>query len=351
MNLYNFEHKPNFEKLKEDNLEYKSTLLHFYNWASDTYSVNDLKKWVLFYLQSKNKEFEYLNNIPEYKFSLIGKIAYLLNNNYFVSDHSLDNFNKKLNELKNETKSIIKEDHVKYKKYPYTLLDKVKDTLEDLVATQKLTQENMSELLFNQNLTYSDYQEIISYFKLCLNEWVSNDHDLVEMQDLVKDEKKKEIINSYKLIIKFCELSLDNLKASKLTKKKRIKYSEQKAFKKASKVENKKIDLNHNLVSLPADQIVGSNMAIIFNTKNNRTYTFYPKENETLSIRGKSIVNYDEEKSFGKVLRNTTKDLAMIKSATSIKRIEVILAQTLKGVKHKAKSIINSDTLILKVFK
>lgn len=351
MNLYNLENPPNFDKLKNDNEEYKSTLVHFYNWSSENHSVKDLKNFTINYLESQKKDFSFLDNIPDYKFSLIGKIAYLLNNNYFVSLHSLESFDKKLKMFKEEKKQDIVVVNQKYTKIPYTLYDKIVDSLEDLVILGKLNQENMSDLLFDENLSYSDYQNIIKYFKDCVDEWTSSDVDCQEMQNLIDKDRKKKIINSYKLIIKFCELSLHNLKATKLNKKNKFSFSERKTLKKASKVENKKIDLTYNLVSLPPSQIIGCSVAILFNSKNKRTIVFYAKDDEKLSVKGKSIINYDETKSFSKILKNPDKDLQSIKTANNLNRINILFSDTLKGAKHKIKTpIINPHTLILKIF-
>lgn len=81
--------------------------------------------------------------------------------------------------------------------------------------------------------------------------------------------------------------------------------------------------------TLPATKIHGSSMALIFDSKTRRVSIFVAESGKTLSVKGKSIINFDETKSKSKVLRkpeDQLKDLCTGAKTNIMKKIDAIKA-------------------------
>jgi hypothetical protein len=171
------------------------------------------------------------------------------------------------------------------------------------------------------------------------------------MREIAGETRSNIIKSAYRLIIKIIGMVGENIKAERASSKKAKTFKEVRIEKKVKGIKTKKIDTEFNIVSLPADEIIGSKVLLTFNTKTRRLGYFVAKEGMTLSVKGSSIIDFDEEKSMSKILRNTDRDLAPFRAAKNERRIEVLITDTIKGVRHAVTGRLNSDTTILKAFK
>ena len=123
-----------------------------------------------------------------------------------------------------------------------------------------------------------------------------------------------------------------------------------KAVKAAEKLSVKVIDSDTNMASINPAQLPGANLAVIYNSKDRKAMVYYAAKDETLSIKGTKIINFDESRSFAKTLRKPKDILPGVRDAVTTRRIDVIF-EDIKGKTHTVNGRIGKEMLIVKVFK
>jgi len=157
-------------------------------------------------------------------------------------------------------------------------------------------------------------------------------------------KQKKAYLNFVQSILNDCSAYLGNArKQTKLRKprKKKLKSAEQLA----SKVRFKESDTELKLTSVTPASIVGAHSVWLFNTKT-RKITYL--EGDKLSIKGTTIIDFDTDKSFSKIIRKpeTLADLLNTPRAKMLKDI-----RTLKTKATPANGRLSADVLILRANK
>jgi len=92
---------------------------------------------------------------------------------------------------------------------------------------------------------------------------------------------------------------------------------------------------------------VGAKELWIFNTKTRKLGKYVAKEFSELTVKGTSIVNFDEAKSVQKTLRKPEEQLKEFKSAGKVQLRKFL--EDIKAVDIKLNGRINEDTILLKV--
>lgn len=123
---------------------------------------------------------------------------------------------------------------------------------------------------------------------------------------------------------------------------------DRKGEKAASKVTYKDEDAEFGIRSVDPTNVVGAEVAVVFNTKNRHCEVYFAKADSKLSIQGARITNYDEVKSVGKTIRQPDTDLPHWTKASSIRRLEVMLKDT-SGKSWELAGKLNRNTVIIKV--
>lgn len=116
----------------------------------------------------------------------------------------------------------------------------------------------------------------------------------------------------------------------------------------AARVSYKDEDTNLGISSVDPTNLVGSQAAVIFNTKNRHCEIYMAKQGQTLSIHGSRIVNFDEAASTGRTLRKPESDLPHWTRASTVRRLEVLISST-NGKKWQVTGKLNKNCVIVKV--
>lgn len=127
-----------------------------------------------------------------------------------------------------------------------------------------------------------------------------------------------------------------------------IETMDLKGEKAASKVAYKATDDSLGISSIDPTNIVGSEITVLFNTKNRRLEVYRAKEGQKLSVHGMKITNYDEQKSVGKTIRKPEEVVQGWIRATTVKRTEVLLSG-INGKSWELTGKMNKNTLVIKV--
>ena len=123
------------------------------------------------------------------------------------------------------------------------------------------------------------------------------------------------------------------------------------SIKQASKAQYKQLDMDTAVASMSPAMIPGSKMVLLYNAKTRKLSYYTAEATAVLEIKGSKILNFDANDSYAKTLRKPKQILASLRDAVTIKRIDIVLGDYIKGKKHEVTGKLTKDTLILKVIR
>jgi hypothetical protein len=172
------------------------------------------------------------------------------------------------------------------------------------------------------------------------------DEQLVEGYSNFKKPELKKFIGFVENILTSAKKYTQNVKAMKVRKPRKLKVKS--AAQLTTKVKFCKSFPELKLVSVDPTSIVGAQSVWIYNTKYRKLGVYIAAPNQTLSIKGTTIINYNEELSLHKTLRKPEIQLNEFTNAN-----KVTLRKFLENINGKAATLngrLNEDTVILKAF-
>ncbi len=153
----------------------------------------------------------------------------------------------------------------------------------------------------------------------------------------------KKITQFYSEIISACDMLAQE---AKVNRKPRAKKPTDKA-KLVAKVKYSKQDDKLKLVSINPVDIIGAKELWVFNVKTRKLGKYVASEYSDLSVKGTSIVNFDENKSVAKTLRKPEEQLKEFKSAGKVALRKFL--DDIKAVDIKLNGRLNEETILLRV--
>lgn len=311
------------------------------NWANVMFDTETLKQHFVEYAKKNNYNITFVKEIPAYYFNTLGKLAYLFNNDRIISEDVQESFDKAhfrliddyLYHLENQRQEIVEdekisaEDRYKFQYWNlYSDIDRLygktkDDVLEILTKTKppipvlKHLHEHYSELVQQHPKT-----DKIGKFLQMVMETVN---DQMNTATIIKQSNRK-------------------------PRKARVK-KEAPASKLVSNLKFMKQDDSIGMVSINPEAIIGAKSILIFNTTTRKFGVFHASDPSGLSVKGTTIINFDESKSIAKTMRKPKEQLPSMISAT-LPRVGVLMKE-IKAVETQLKGRINEDILILKAYK
>jgi hypothetical protein len=154
-----------------------------------------------------------------------------------------------------------------------------------------------------------------------------------------------------KKVLAFYEKLMADLDAytqtKKVERKARVKKSPSKD-KLVSKMRYLKEDKTLKITSVNPVDIVGASKLWVYNTKTRKLYRYQAEElTGTLTVKGTTIVGYDEVKSVGKTVRKPAEVLAKFMKASKVQLRKFL--DDINAVEARANGRINEDCVLLKV--
>jgi len=171
-----------------------------------------------------------------------------------------------------------------------------------------------------------------------------NDAQLKEAYRGFNKTRLKQIVAFYEKLWQ----DLDSYAQSKkVARKVRVKKSPTKD-KIVAKLKYRKEDRELKLTSINPVDIVGAQRLWVYNTKSRKLYRYQADElAATLTVRGTTIVGYDEAKSVGKTIRKPAEVLAKFMKASKVQLRKFL--EDINAVESRANGRINEDIILLKV--
>lgn len=140
-----------------------------------------------------------------------------------------------------------------------------------------------------------------------------------------------------------CMLVID---ASKAKRKPRAKKSPSKE-KLVAKLKYKQIDEKYQIASINPTEMIESTEIWVFNTKNRKLGRYIAADDsKVMTVKGNSIIGFDQKNSIQKTLRKPEDVLKEVKSAGKIKLRKFL--DDIKTTETKLNGRLNSDTLIIR---
>jgi len=333
------------------------------NWYSNNQANKEAREYFLQYLEQNNYSQEQIKIIKHSDWpTTVGWCARI---NTIVKDGSkkCDEYIKKVIAecIKNPPKQIIEQEE----KLKPTIQDHLKEQLNDVYSEIEYQLDCFLEnKCFNKN--NFDVYEFLTEKNVhwILAEKISNHYISTTLQELNSafNQEDEQLVEAYshlmgielKRFIYFVERIVYQSKQYKEEKqktqvalrkprRKKVKTPEQLT----SKVKYKPEDEQFNLKSIPPKEIIGAIQLVVFNTKTRMLGTYICSNNHGLTVKGTTILNFDEVASIAKKLRKPKEVLPKV-----VNQGKTALRNTLEKIRAKEKALngrINSDTLLLKV--
>jgi hypothetical protein len=240
------------------------------------------------------------------------------------------------------------QDRVREATYPMT------DEIEDAIESFTIDPESFDPKAFKVLNLLKGKQAKAAHARIIKEFYKRQYEEYLELQEGKCEQLKegyrhlskaqvKKIIVFYHEIISACEMLMQEAKINKKPRTKKAVPAE----KIVAKLKYKKADEPLKLVSVNPVDIVGAKELWIFNTKTRKLGKYVATEFAELSVKGTSIVNFDEIKSVQKTLRKPDEQLKEFKAAGKVVLRKFL--EDIKAVDIKLNGRINEDTVLLKV--
>lgn len=223
-------------------------------------------------------------------------------------------------------------------------------------ASQNVTQAHARKIKSFYERDMSDVHDLINMpTSAKLKKMNENDQDwweqLKEAYSHVSKPDAKKLHSAYQAIIDACDMVIESSKATRKTRKPKVKSAE----KQVEKLKYKKQDDKYSLVSVNPASIIGASELWVFNVKTRKIGKYValhsdPKglqrEGAGLSVKGTTIQGFDEDKSVQKTLRKPEEHLKEFKAAGKVALRKFM--SNLTTIDTKLSGRINADTVLLK---
>lgn len=337
--------EPYFKEVPTD-IEIVKTL----NWYNYFYSTEDAKKWTIQWLKSQKKTIDNISKVSHDKFPLwVGMTCRQLIRGSIFPDSWVEKLNNKIKELSN------------------TIHTEVKDKLSAHI-TDKGDEKRDNFIAYIEDLLDQFYLNNYKFFDHGLLYWIKQHHlskrtvleasvrylELKEELDGNSTETEgysRLTVKQYQDYKKFVNSILETIitycqdKTIAQTPRKPRKKKEKSPIQLTKKV--KYLSEYNKIKSVDPTAIIGAQQVWFYNTK----YKVLTKleSNGKLSIKGTTVIGFDEKSSECKRLRKPDEVISKVLNGGKIILRKIFKELSTKEVTPKGR--LNSDTIILRVIK
>lgn len=333
-----------------------SKLIRAYSWYNVNYTLDEGREWFYNYLTLNNYSNADITKFKSVEIPMVVcSISRLLSRDIEVPARTYTFFKTF---LQNTLSSKTKNEELKVKRsYTYVKLPSVDNKIE---AIMQNIEDSIDAFHKTGSFNYSLYNDIKSYeikspsVQIIYTNLLPRIQQIVEAVDSPKSDIKEyftsytkgqfaKLVDFYRMLDTDCKKALLATKIIRKNRKKKTISSEKvlKSFK------YQKEDKTLKTVSIDPSRIINSSTLVTFNTKYKRMAVFVAKEGEKLSVKGTSIINYDESKSGMKRVKKSEEAISSILSGTPNSILKTF--SKLKNDSTVPTNRINEDTLLLRV--
>jgi hypothetical protein len=331
--------------------------LNWYNYHSST---KESKAFTLSYLKeikAPKTDIEILEKVSDEHFQNLGFVVRMKLRGAPLSKKNEQWITEFIGTLKTKIKASVPvestaptisiQERVELKSKEY--IAEIEAAIDDCLFVRDFTVFEPYELMQSLGVKGAHTPHIIKFFEGRLSEieevQKTKDEDLKEGYSNFSKTHLKEYSKLISSIISDASKLAHNAKATRKPRKVKAKPVD----KVISKLQFKKDDNGFKIVSIDPTNIVGASQLWIFNTKTRKLGVYNAIDSSGLSVKGTSIVNYNEATSIQKTVR---KPEAVLPNC--LKGGKIILKKLLPEINAVEQTLtgrINSDIVLLRVIK
>jgi hypothetical protein len=334
----------------------KLNMVSSLNWYNQNRDSKFAIKSIQDYLR-KNK-IKVDSDIVNKQISTFGFLCRLKNNGAIFSESDDIGFNNYLRKMRDAIPEIIIEE---------------KTVVTNVISIQDRINEKTSEIIGELEGHFDDFilngftkpasaygimhgrikgvhaNKVMEFYKKKRQEYSylidTDDKDLKEGYSNFNKTQLKKLVTFCDSVITDCIKLNDESKVTRKPKKRKKKTPDQLVNKLIFCAESDP----HKIKSINPAEIIGASQLWIFNTKNRKLGVYNTLDAEGLSVKGTTIINFDEVKSVMKTLRKPETILPEIIKGGKVYMRNVMT--TINSVEMQMNGRINKDIVILRVIK
>ena len=323
----------------------RTNMLQTFNWYNENKEIKNMRKFISQYSTKKfsKKIAELIDKVPDMELSMtMCTVAKLIQSGCKVTKEYSDFLDRRIKEITSKYDLVdVKETKVEKDRFSPLIADT--DDMLDAFYRSNYKDDPIEyyKYLSEKGFKPGEVREAVMYYEPILEELQNEPSEITR-----KQKKAYEVF--LKTILDDCISYLSNTrKTNKLRKprKKKVKSADQLV----SKVQFKATDPTLKISSVPPTQIVGASYVWVYNTKYARLTYLVAPDNQSLSIKGTTVQNFDEKKSLIKKIRKPEKNLSELLNMGKVAMLKAFLSLKTKPI--LANGRLNKETVILKVGK
>lgn len=350
-NVVMYGHEPKFDR-ELSKIELMATL----NWYTQNKDTRDAVKYANDYFK-KNYKLNVENVIKEYP-TTFGFVCRILSNGGIINEKDITWFNETILKIKNDLANYKVEVVVDDKPVMPNIQDRIKEKASECIGELEglLDEYTLSKFTSNPkpygvmhtlNIKGVHTNRILEHWKRIRAEYdtvLTTEDELIKegYSNFSKTEIKK-IVGFCDSIITDCMKVVDEANKSRKPRQRKQKTPEQLVSK------LKYLDKHEALVSENPKDIIGAIQLWVYNTKSRKLGCYNADDASGLSVKGSSIIGFNESKSTQKKLRKPEVTLPEI-----LKGGKVYLRTALDDIKAVPATLngrLNTDTILLRIIK
>lgn len=337
----------------------KELFLRLLNWYSQNKDSKDSQKWAADYFKKKLKHPIVVSQLKKCPTNF-GFICRMVSNGSILEAKDQLWFENQIKKIKETKEEVIIETSSEVIKPTINIQDRIREKASDCIGelngavddfitsgftsnvspygimhTKAIKGVHVSHILNWAKKFRSEFDEVLNTKDAQLKEGYSN---------FTKPQLKKMVAFGDLIISDAMKISGEALKTRKIRKRK-VKSPDELVAK--VKVLDKFDELK--LVSIPTREIIGAMQLWVYNVKTRKLGCYHAEDVGGFSVKGTSLINFNESKSLQKKLRKPEVSLPEIMKAG-----KVLLRNYIDGIRAVESSLtgrLNSDTILLRSLK
>jgi hypothetical protein len=350
-NVVMYGHEPKFDR-ELSKIELMSTL----NWYTQNKDTKDAVKYANDYFK-KNHKLNVDSVIKNYS-TTFGFVCRILNNGGSVNEKELVWFNETIVKIKEDLAKPKVDVVVDDKPVQPNIQDRIREKasecigeleglLDEYILSKFTSNPKPYGIMHTLNIKGVHTNRILEHWKRIRSDY---DNALTTEDELIKEGYSNFSKTEIKKIVGFCDSVItDAMKVvSEANKTRKPRQRKQKSPEQlVSKL--KYLDKHEELVSENPKDIIGALQLWVYNTKSRKLGCYNAEDASGLSVKGSSIISFNESKSIQKKLRKPEVTLPEV-----LKGGKVYLRTALDDIKAVASTLngrLNTDTILLRIIK
>jgi hypothetical protein len=335
-------------------------LVKAYNWYNAIFDSADSKKFTIEYLKSikfDKDNVDQLSSVDPWYSLNVGWNCRILSNGGHLSSDILDRMWQKINNLASAAKAkaqkeLSLEKQKSETKPRDTSLEKTYDIITDLEneLDRLYAESNNNKIIFKASEWFktrgvkpAQAKHISRYFEPIYEEFLG----AIEGKDAQLKEGysrwKKPTLRSHLEILSDIIAQSETIKIVRKPRKKKVKPPAQIV----KSLKYKVSDDEYKLTSIKPTDIVGCNQLWVFNSKYRTLAVYNASEKSGLTIKGTSLLGFDEKTSVTKKLRKPKEQIQSLLDSGKVSLRKYM--SDIKSVAKLATGRINNDVILLRV--